>query len=247
MRLPSWAPAGAQGAQDYYLCAANGTTILTYGWDSRSLNLGLRRDFVWHFVIAVVGLPIIGPDLLSNYELLVDCRNNRLLDGVTSLSTPHATPRRTTIGSTRQTHRRRHATREPSGGVSWTDQASREPSGDSAQHNTSHPHNNQPTSSLPPTPPGPRPFSRRQARVRTYAAERHCQTRGRLVVVRPPSRAQEGQRWKPCEEYRALNASHHSTQISSPTHTGLFPPPFRLLHLFQNRPGKSLTSNPCPS
>jgi hypothetical protein len=27
-------------------------------------------------------------DLLSQYGLLVDCRNNRLLDGVTSLSTP---------------------------------------------------------------------------------------------------------------------------------------------------------------
>jgi hypothetical protein len=52
------------------------------------LNLGLRRDFTWRFVIADVELPIIGVDLLSHYALLVDCRNNRLLDGVTSLSTP---------------------------------------------------------------------------------------------------------------------------------------------------------------
>jgi cleavage and polyadenylation specificity factor subunit 1 len=52
------------------------------------LNLGLRRDFTWRFVIADVELPIIGVDLLSHYGLLVDCRNNRLLDGVTSLSTP---------------------------------------------------------------------------------------------------------------------------------------------------------------
>jgi cleavage and polyadenylation specificity factor subunit 1 len=50
--------------------------------------LGLRRDFTWRFVIADVELPIIGVDLLSHYGLLVDCRNNRLLDGVTSLSTP---------------------------------------------------------------------------------------------------------------------------------------------------------------
>jgi hypothetical protein len=35
-----------------------------------------------------VDLPIIGVDLLSHYGLLVDCRNNRLLDEVTSLSTP---------------------------------------------------------------------------------------------------------------------------------------------------------------
>jgi hypothetical protein len=38
-------------------------------------------------VVADVQLPIIGVDLLSHYGLLVDCRN-RLLDGVTSLSTP---------------------------------------------------------------------------------------------------------------------------------------------------------------
>jgi len=34
-----------------------------------------------------VQLPIIGMNLLSHYRL-VDCRNNRLLDGVTLLSTP---------------------------------------------------------------------------------------------------------------------------------------------------------------
>jgi hypothetical protein len=39
-------------------------------------------------VIADLDLPIIGVDLLSHYGLLVDCMNNRLLDGVTSLSTP---------------------------------------------------------------------------------------------------------------------------------------------------------------
>ena len=54
---------------------------------SRSMNLGLRRDFTWCFVIADVDLPIIGVDLLSRYGLLVDCRNH-ILDGVTSLSTP---------------------------------------------------------------------------------------------------------------------------------------------------------------
>ena len=88
MRLPTKAPAGAQGTQDYTLYAANETTIPTYGWASRSLNQGLRRDFTWHFVIAVVDLPIIGVDLLSHYGLPVDCRNSCLLDGVTSLSSP---------------------------------------------------------------------------------------------------------------------------------------------------------------
>ena len=79
---------GRRERTDYTLYAANGTTISTYGWISQSLNLGLRREFTWRFVVADVQLPIIGVDLLSFYGLLVDCRNNRLLDGVTSLSTP---------------------------------------------------------------------------------------------------------------------------------------------------------------
>ena len=34
-----------------------------------------------------VQLPIIGADFQANFSLLVDCRKNILLDGVTSLST----------------------------------------------------------------------------------------------------------------------------------------------------------------
>jgi hypothetical protein len=70
---------------NYDPCAANGT-ISTYGWLPFSLNLGLRRDFTWRFVVADVTHPLIGADFLSHFGLLVDCRNNRLLDGVTSLS-----------------------------------------------------------------------------------------------------------------------------------------------------------------
>jgi hypothetical protein len=51
-------------------------------------NLGLRRDFTWRFVVADVSQPLIGVDFLSHFGLLVDCRNNRLLDGVSSLSSP---------------------------------------------------------------------------------------------------------------------------------------------------------------
>jgi hypothetical protein len=68
---------------DYDLCAANGSTIHTYGWLPLSLNLGLCRDFTWRFVVANVTHPIIGMDFLSHFGLLVHCRNNCLLDGVT--------------------------------------------------------------------------------------------------------------------------------------------------------------------
>jgi cleavage and polyadenylation specificity factor subunit 1 len=72
---------------NYDLYAADGKTIHTYGWLPLSLNLGLRREFTWRFVVADVTEPLIGADFLSHFGLLVDCRNNRLLD-VTSLSTP---------------------------------------------------------------------------------------------------------------------------------------------------------------
>ena len=82
---------GRRERTDYLLYAANGTTIPTYGWTSRRLNLGLRRDITWCFVIAELDLPIIGVDLQTHYGLLFDCRNKCLLDGVTSLSTPGLT------------------------------------------------------------------------------------------------------------------------------------------------------------
>jgi hypothetical protein len=72
---------------NYDLYVANGNTIPTYGWLSLSLNLGLRREFTWRFEVADVTQPLIGADFLTYFGLLVDCRNNHLLD-VTSLSTP---------------------------------------------------------------------------------------------------------------------------------------------------------------
>ena len=86
--LPRRLLPGRRERTDYTLYAANGTTIPTYGWTSRGMYLGLSRDFTWRFVIADVVLPIIGVVLLSLYGPLVDCRNNSLLEGVTSLSMP---------------------------------------------------------------------------------------------------------------------------------------------------------------
>jgi hypothetical protein len=63
-----------------------GITIRTYGKLPISLNLGLRRELTWRFVVADVTQPLIGANFLSNFGLLVDCKNNRLLDTVTSLS-----------------------------------------------------------------------------------------------------------------------------------------------------------------
>ena len=71
---------------NYQLYAANGSIINTYGWHTVSLKLGLRRDFTWRFIVADVTKPIIGVDFLSHFSLLVDTRNQRLVDGITSLT-----------------------------------------------------------------------------------------------------------------------------------------------------------------
>lgn len=67
------------------LYAANGTNINTYGAVRKSVNLNLRRDFMWNFIIADVQTPIIGVDFLSHFELLVDVKNNILIDTKTDL------------------------------------------------------------------------------------------------------------------------------------------------------------------
>lgn len=71
---------------DYELSAANGSVIETYGFIDLTLNLGLRRNFAWRFIVANVTKPIIGVDFLSFYNLIVDCRNQRLIDNTTTLS-----------------------------------------------------------------------------------------------------------------------------------------------------------------
>ncbi|XP_025833201.1 uncharacterized protein LOC112905293 [Agrilus planipennis] len=70
----------------YELSAANGTIISTYGILTLTLDLGLRRQFTWRFVVADVSKPIIGADFLSHFGLLVDMKNKRLLDLTTHLA-----------------------------------------------------------------------------------------------------------------------------------------------------------------
>lgn len=71
----------------YNLSAANGSNIATYGYLNLDLDFGLRRSFVWRFVVADVTKPIIGVDFLNFYNLIVDCRNKRLIDNLTSVTT----------------------------------------------------------------------------------------------------------------------------------------------------------------
>lgn len=70
---------------DYELYAANGTRIKTYGTIALTLNLSLRREFLWNFIVADVEIPIIGMDFLSHYNLFIDPRNKTIRDAVTNL------------------------------------------------------------------------------------------------------------------------------------------------------------------
>lgn len=77
---------GPRARTNYELFAVNNSLISTYGFLVLTLDFKLRRTFSWKFVVADVSKPIIGADFLSHFGLLVDIRNNRLLDNVTSLS-----------------------------------------------------------------------------------------------------------------------------------------------------------------
>ena len=70
------------------LVAANNITINTYGSSKRVVDVGLKRDYTWNFIVADVQQPIIGADFLIHYSLLVDLRSRCLRDMRTGLAIP---------------------------------------------------------------------------------------------------------------------------------------------------------------
>ncbi|GBO25889.1 Transposon Ty3-I Gag-Pol polyprotein, partial [Araneus ventricosus] len=80
-------PATSQNKKkaEYLLYAANGTEISTYGIKMLNLDLGLRRDFQFPFIIADVTKGILGADFLHKYNLLLDINKKKLIDGITNL------------------------------------------------------------------------------------------------------------------------------------------------------------------
>ena len=68
------------------LVAANNTTINTYGNSKRVVDVGLKREYPWTFIVANEKQPIIGADFLIHYNLLVDLRSRCLRDMRTGLA-----------------------------------------------------------------------------------------------------------------------------------------------------------------
>ncbi|GFU43272.1 retrovirus-related Pol polyprotein from transposon 17.6 [Trichonephila clavipes] len=62
---------------NFSLFAANNTKIPAYGMVLRELNLGLRRPFIWTFIIADVSSPIIGADFLKHFNILIDLKKKK--------------------------------------------------------------------------------------------------------------------------------------------------------------------------
>ena len=71
--------------QELTLQAANSTSITTYGSQSITLDLSLRRTYRWIFVIADVAMPILGADFLQNFGVIVDMGRHRLSDSNTNI------------------------------------------------------------------------------------------------------------------------------------------------------------------
>lgn len=74
-----------KASNSFVLYAANNTKIRTYGTRVINCNIGLRRRFLWSFIVADVTQPIIGSDFLKHFGLLVDMKNNQLIDSTTKL------------------------------------------------------------------------------------------------------------------------------------------------------------------
>ncbi|GFW43654.1 hypothetical protein TNCV_4770031 [Trichonephila clavipes] len=77
---------------NFSLFAANNTKIPAYGMVRKKLNLGLRRPFIWTFIIADVSSPIIDADFLKHFNLLIDLKkksNPSLISKSASHGTVH--------------------------------------------------------------------------------------------------------------------------------------------------------------
>ena len=84
--LPKSCANGISDADSLPLVAANNSTIHTYGNCKRVVDVGLKREYPWTFIVADVRQPIIGADFLIHYNLLVDLRSRCLRDMRTGLA-----------------------------------------------------------------------------------------------------------------------------------------------------------------
>ena len=81
------------------LVSATGAVIKTYGYRNIPLRFN-GRSYSWRFVLADVKVPLLGADFLAHYGLLVDLKNKQLIDSSTFMSMPllsQFSPQQTTV------------------------------------------------------------------------------------------------------------------------------------------------------
>ena len=70
--LPRSCANGTVDSDSLPLVTVNSSTITTYGTSKRIVDVGLKREYSWTFIVADVKQPILGADFLIHYNLLVD-------------------------------------------------------------------------------------------------------------------------------------------------------------------------------
>lgn len=70
-----------------FLFAANKSPMKTYGEKNLTLNIGLRCNLKWNFIIAEVSQPTLGADFLSHHNLIISMKQRKLFDGSTNIAT----------------------------------------------------------------------------------------------------------------------------------------------------------------
>ena len=67
------------------LLSANNSVIEYYGEREASFNIpGFKNSFTWIFAVANINRPILGADFLANFDLVVSCKDKRILNSGTS-------------------------------------------------------------------------------------------------------------------------------------------------------------------